>query len=214
MTSNYNLIFKIVLIGDSNVGKTNILSKYLQNEFNPDSKATVGVEFGSKTFNINDNVIKAQIWDTAGTEKYRSITNAYYKGAKGAFVVYDITKKSSFNNIDKWLFDLKNNGDENINIILVGNKIDLENDRDVTTEEGEKKAILNKASFIETSAKNGNNIEKAFNLMIENVYENFKKENENKENIDLNGINKEKTLDLNSSNNENQIKKKNAVETK
>ena len=208
MTSNYNLIFKIVLIGDSNVGKTNILSKYLQNEFNPDSKATVGVEFGSKTININNNVIKAQIWDTAGTEKYRSITNAYYKGAKGAFVVYDISRKTSFNNIDKWLFDLKNNGDENINIILVGNKIDLENDRDVTTEEGEKKAILNKASFIETSAKNGNNIEKAFNLMIENVYENFKKENENKENIDLNGINKEKTLDLNSSNNENQIKKK------
>jgi len=207
MTSNYNLIFKIVLIGDSNVGKTNILSKYLQNEFNPDSKATVGVEFGSKTFNINDNVIKAQIWDTAGTEKYRSITNAYYKGAKGAFVVYDITKKSSFNNIDKWLFDLKNNGDENINIILIGNKIDLEKQREVSTEEGEKKAILNKASFIETSAKNGNNIEKAFNLMIENVYENFKKENENKENIDLNGINKEKTLDLNS-NIENQIKKK------
>ena len=102
----------------------------------------------------------------------------------------------------------KNNGDENINIILVGNKIDLENDRDVTTEEGEKKAILNKASFIETSAKNGNNIEKAFNLMIENVYENFKKENENKENIDSEELNKEKTLDLNSSNNENQIKKK------
>jgi small GTP-binding protein len=208
MTSNYNLIFKIVLIGDSNVGKTNILSKYLQNEFNPDSKATVGVEFGSKTFNINDNVIKAQIWDTAGTEKYRSITNAYYKGAKGAFVVYDISRKTSFNNIDKWLFDLKNNGDENINIILIGNKIDLEHQREVTTEEGEKKAVLNKASFIETSAKNGDNIEKAFNLMIENVYENFKKENENKENIDLNGINKEKTLDLNSSNNENQIKKK------
>ena len=207
MTSNYNLIFKIVLIGDSNVGKTNILSKYLQNEFNPDSKATVGVEFGSKTFNINDNVIKAQIWDTAGTEKYRSITNAYYKGAKGAFVVYDISRKSSFNNIDKWLFDLKNNGDENINIILIGNKIDLEHQREVTTEEGEKKAIINKASFIETSAKNGDNIEKAFNLMIENVYENFKKENENKENIDSEELNKEKTLNLNS-NNENQIKKK------
>ena len=207
MTSNYNLIFKIVLIGDSNVGKTNILSKYLQNEFNPDSKATVGVEFGSKTFNINDNVIKAQIWDTAGTEKYRSITNAYYKGAKGAFVVYDISRKTSFNNIDKWLFDLKNNGDENINIILIGNKIDLEHQREVTTEEGEKKAIINKASFIETSAKNGDNIEKAFNLMIENVYENFKKENENKENIDSEELNKEKTLNLNS-NNENQIKKK------
>ena len=207
MTSNYNLIFKIVLIGDSNVGKTNILSKYLQNEFNPDSKATVGVEFGSKTININNNVIKAQIWDTAGTEKYRSITNAYYKGAKGAFVVYDISRKTSFNNIDKLLFDLKNNGDENINIILIGNKIDLEHQREVTTEEGEKKAVLNKASFIETSAKNGDNIEKAFNLMIENVYENFKKENENKENIDSEELNKEKTLNLNS-NNENQIKKK------
>jgi small GTP-binding protein len=207
MTSNYNLIFKIVLIGDSNVGKTNILSKYLQNEFNPDSKATVGVEFGSKTININNNVIKAQIWDTAGTEKYRSITNAYYKGAKGAFVVYDISRKASFNNIDKWLFDLKNNGDENINIVIIGNKIDLENQREVTTEEGEKKAIINKASFIETSAKNGDNIEKAFNLMIENVYENFKKENENKENIDSEELNKEKTLNLNS-NNENQIKKK------
>ena len=207
MTSNYNLIFKIVLIGDSNVGKTNILSKYLQNEFNPDSKATVGVEFGSKTININNNVIKAQIWDTAGTEKYRSITNAYYKGAKGAFVVYDISRKTSFNNIDKWLFDLKNNGDENINIVLIGNKIDLDNQREVTTEEGEKKAIINKASFIETSAKNGDNIEKAFNLMIENVYENFKKENENKENIDSEELNKEKTLNLNS-NNENQIKKK------
>ncbi len=207
MTSNYNLIFKIVLIGDSNVGKTNILSKYLQNEFNPDSKATVGVEFGSKTININNNVIKAQIWDTAGTEKYRSITNAYYKGAKGAFVVYDISRKASFNNIDKWLFDLKNNGDENINIVIIGNKIDLENQREVTTEEGEKKAIINKASFIETSAKNGDNIEKAFNLMIENVYENFKKEKENKENIDSEELNKEKTLNLNS-NNENQIKKK------
>ena len=207
MTSNYNLIFKIVLIGDSNVGKTNILSKYLQNEFNPDSKATVGVDFGSKTININNNVIKAQIWDTAGTEKYRSITNAYYKGAKGAFVVYDISRKASFNNIDKWLFDLKNNGDENINIIIIGNKIDLENQREVTTEEGEKKAIINKASFIETSAKNGDNIEKAFNLMIENVYENFKKENENKENIDSEELNKEKILNLNS-NNENQIKKK------
>ena len=207
MTSNYNLIFKIVLIGDSNVGKTNILSKYLQNEFNPDSKATVGVEFGSKTININNNVIKAQIWDTAGTEKYRSITNAYYKGAKGAFVVYDISRKASFNNIDKWLFDLKNNGDENINIVIIGNKIDLENQREVTNEEGEKKAIINKASFIETSAKNGDNIEKAFNLMIENVYENFKKENENKENIDSEELNKEKTLNLNS-NNENQIKKK------
>ena len=207
MTSNYNLIFKIVLIGDSNVGKTNILSKYLQNEFNPDSKATVGVEFGSKTFNINDNVIKAQIWDTAGTEKYRSITNAYYKGAKGAFVVYDISRKASFNNIDKWLFDLKNNGDENINIILIGNKIDLEHQREVTTEEGEKKAVLNKASFIETSAKNGDNIEKAFNLMIENVYKKFKKKNEKKENIDSEELNKEKTLNLNS-NNENKKKKK------
>lgn len=139
-TDNYDMIFKIVLIGDSYVGKTNILSRYLQNEFSQDSKATVGVEFGSKNFNIEGNNVKAQIWDTAGQERYQAITNAYYKGAKGAFIVYDITRKTSFNSIDKWVTNIKANGHPNLSIILVGNKCDLESNREVSKEEAEQLA--------------------------------------------------------------------------
>ena len=106
----YDMIFKIVIVGDSGVGKTNILLRYLKNEFDTQTKATVGVEFGTKKTRIENSLIKAQIWDTAGQERYRSITSAYYKGAHGALVVYDITRKSSFDSVEKWLSDLKNNG--------------------------------------------------------------------------------------------------------
>jgi Ras-related protein Rab-11A len=140
---DYDMIFKIVLIGDSGVGKTNILSRYLKNEFLNDSKATVGVEFGSKKFEIKDYKIKAQIWDTAGQERYKSITNAYYKGAKGALLVYDVGRKNTFDSIDKWIPDLRQNGDPNVTIILIANKCDIaEEAREVTTEDGEKKAKL------------------------------------------------------------------------
>ena len=164
------MIFKIVLIGDTSVGKTNILSKYLSDEFDPESKATVGVEFGTKNFKIENNIVKVQIWDTAGQERYRSITNAYYKGAKGALLVYDITNKKSFDNLDKWISDLKTNGDEKISIVLLGNKSDLESQRVISTEEGKNKAELFKFAFMETSALNGNNIEKAFDELIKEVY--------------------------------------------
>ena len=164
------MIFKIVLIGDTSVGKTNILSKYLTDEFDPESKATVGVEFGTKNFKIENNIVKVQIWDTAGQERYRSITNAYYKGAKGALLVYDITNKKSFDNLDKWISDLKTNGDEKISIVLLGNKSDLESQRVISTEEGKNKAELFKFAFMETSALNGSNIEKAFDELIKEVY--------------------------------------------
>ena len=104
----YDIIFKVVLIGDSGVGKTNILSRYVRDEFSIETKSTVGVEFGSKIVKLNNINIKVQIWDTAGQERYKSITNAYYKGAKGAFVVYDISKKETFDNINKWIEELKN----------------------------------------------------------------------------------------------------------
>ena len=168
--NGYDMIFKIVLIGDTSVGKTNILSKYLTDEFDPESKATVGVEFGTKNFKIENNIVKVQIWDTAGQERYRSITNAYYKGAKGALLVYDITNKKSFDNLDKWISDLKINGDEKISIVLLGNKSDLESQRVITTEEGKNKAELFKFAFMETSALNGSNIEKAFDELIKEVY--------------------------------------------
>ena len=168
---NYEMMFKVVLVGDSFVGKTNIMSRYLKNEFHDDSKATVGVEFGSKQFNIDGHTIKAQIWDTAGQERYKAITSAYYKGAKGAFVVYDITRKGSFESVEKWVNDLKAAADKSLTIILVGNKCDLEDQRQVTKEQGEEKANHLELAFMETSAFSGENLDKAFELMIKQVYD-------------------------------------------
>ena len=190
--TDYDLIFKIVLIGDSSVGKTNIFSKYLNDEFDPDSKATVGVEFGTKDFKIENKLVKVQIWDTAGQERYRSITNAYYKGAKGCLLVYDITNKFSFESLDRWLDELKNNGDGDISIILVGNKNDLESERVISLEEGKKKAEFHKMAFIETSALNGNNIQQAFSELISDVYKTQNYSSNKKDNIKL----KDKTINL------------------
>ena len=167
---NYEMMFKVVLVGDSFVGKTNIMSKYLKNEFHDDSKATVGVEFGSKQFNIEGHTIKAQIWDTAGQERYKAITSAYYKGAKGAFIVYDITRKNSFESIEKWVSDVTAVADKKITIVLIGNKSDLEDQRQVTKEQGEEKSSKLEIAFLETSALSGENLEKAFEMMINEVY--------------------------------------------
>ena len=169
---SYDFLFKLILIGDSSVGKSNILLKYLKGEFDPNSKATVGVEFGTKSLKINEKKIKVQIWDTAGQERYRSITSAYYKGAKGAFIVYDITRKDTFDSIDRWAADLKANGDQNISIVLIGNKCDLEENRQVPKDDGIKKSEEFKTAFLETSALNGENIEKAFNELIQQIFEN------------------------------------------
>ena len=169
---SYDFLFKLILIGDSSVGKSNILLKYLKGEFNPNSKATVGVEFGTKSVEIENKRIKIQIWDTAGQERYRSITSAYYRGAKGAFIVYDITRKNTFENIDRWVTDLKTNGDQNISIVLIGNKTDLEEKREVQKDEGIKKSEEYKTAFLETSALNGDNIDKAFDELIEQIYQN------------------------------------------
>ena len=119
-------MFKIVLVGDSGVGKTNLLSRFTKNEFNLESRATIGVEFAAKTLTAdNGEVIKAQIWDTAGQDRYRAIASSYYRGAAGAILVYDITKKRSFDNLEKWLTELQNNGSEDMTLMLIGNKTDL-----------------------------------------------------------------------------------------
>lgn len=170
---NYQMTVKIVLIGDSGVGKTNIMSKFLRNEFNEKSKATIGVEFGSKTFTLGENKVQAQIWDTAGQEKYRAIANAYYRGAKGAIVVYDLTRKATFNSTDKWISDLKASGDKRMQFILVGNKCDLEENREVLREQGEEKAKAFKCAFMETSASSGHNIENAFQSLMDVIYKTF-----------------------------------------
>ena len=205
---NYDLIFKIVLIGDSGVGKTNILSRYLTNDFDPDSKATVGVEFGSKIIKKGEQLIKLQIWDTAGQERYKSITSAYYKGSKGAFVVYDISRKSTFDNVDKWIDELKNNGSEDVLIMLVGNKSDLKDKREISEEDVQKKAKLYNVAFCETSALEGKNIEYAFESLVNEITKKVEKEKE--KNNNKNAINKVegKTITLDTNN----IKDKNDVE--
>jgi len=135
----FDVLFKVILVGDSGVGKTNILNRYTKNEFNFDSKTTIGVEFGSKIFNVKDHNVKIQIWDTAGQERYRSITNAYYKGSKGAIIVFDLSRRETFDHVERWYEDINKNGDKDISVILVGNKSDLEN-RAVTKEDAEHKA--------------------------------------------------------------------------
>ncbi len=170
---DYEMMIKVILIGDSAVGKTNIMSKYLKGEFMENSKATVGVEFGSKLFTIDNHKIKAQIWDTAGQEKYKAITGAYYKGSKGAFVVYDITRRDTFDSADKWINDLKASADPKINIILIGNKSDLDDKREVLKDQGEEKAKSFGCAFLETSALNGDNIDKGFEMMVSEVFKKF-----------------------------------------
>ena len=170
---DYEMMIKIILIGDSAVGKTNIMGKYLKGAFQENSKATVGVEFGSKLFKVENHSIKAQIWDTAGQEKYKAITGAYYKGSKGAFVVYDITRKDTFESTDRWINDLKVTADPKINIILIGNKSDLADKREVSKEQGEEKAKSFGCAFFETSALNGDNIDKGFELMVNEIFKKY-----------------------------------------
>ena len=167
---NFDILYKIVIIGDSGVGKSNILSRYVRDEFSIDTKATVGVEFGSKIISINNQQIKIQIWDTAGQEKYKSVSTIYYKGAKGALLVYDISRKETFNNLNRWINEIKNNSDENINILLIGNKCDLEEGRQISQEEAFEKAKEINAGFLEVSALQAVNIEKAFKYLIQQIH--------------------------------------------
>eukprot|EP01036_Dinobryon_divergens_P032180 gene32180-41720_t len=110
----YDYLFKVVLIGDSGVGKSNLLSRFTRNEFNLESKSTIGVEFATKSIQVDSKIVKAQIWDTAGQERYRAITSAYYRGAVGALLVYDISKRSTFENVERWLKELRDHAEPNI----------------------------------------------------------------------------------------------------
>ena len=179
--SSYEIIFKTLIIGDANVGKSNLLIRYVKNEYVPDMKSTVGVEFGSKILKIYDINVKVQIWDTAGQERYRSVTSSYYKGSKGVLIVYDITNYSSFESVDRWINEFRMKSDENSAIVLVGNKNDNEELRKVTIEEGEEKAKKYNLGFFETSAKDGKNVDEAFKCLFEKVVENYKKNKEKTE---------------------------------
>ncbi|XP_023549172.1 ras-related protein RABA5b-like [Cucurbita pepo subsp. pepo] len=165
-------LFKIVLIGDSAVGKSNLLSRFARNEFDNNSKATIGVEFQTQVVEIDGKEIKAQIWDTAGQERFRAVTSAYYRGAVGALIVYDISRRSSFDSVKRWLDELGVHCDTATIRMLVGNKCDLENIRDVHVGEGKYLAEEEGLFFMETSALDSTNVKTAFELVIKEIYNN------------------------------------------
>eukprot|EP00042_Codosiga_hollandica_P023889 m.97313 g.97313 ORF g.97313 m.97313 type:complete len:213 (-) comp51354_c0_seq2:237-875(-) len=167
---DYDFLFKVVLIGDSGVGKSNLLSRFTRNEFNLESKSTIGVEFATRSIQVENKTVKAQIWDTAGQERYRAITSAYYRGAVGALLVYDITKHLTYENVQRWLTELRDHADSNIVIMLVGNKSDLRHLRAVPTEDAKSFAEKNGLSFIETSALDSTNVESAFQNILTEIY--------------------------------------------
>ncbi|KAL0442707.1 UNVERIFIED_CONTAM: Ras-related protein RABA1f [Sesamum latifolium] len=167
---DYDYLFKVVLIGDSGVGKSNLLSRFTKNEFSQESKSTIGVEFATRSIQVDDKVVKAQIWDTAGQERYRAITSAYYRGAVGALLVYDVTRNVTFQNVERWLKELRGHTDANIVIMLVGNKADLRHLRAVPTQEAKDFAEREKTFFMETSALEALNVDQAFTEVLTQIY--------------------------------------------
>ena len=157
------------------VGKSCILLQFNDNKFREQHEITIGVEFAAKIIELDGKFIKIQIWDTAGHEAFQSITRTYYRGAAGALLVYDITRRDTYVHLVKWLSELKENAPKDITIILIGNKNDLENERQVSYEEGESFAKENGLLFLETSAKTANNIAEAFNLSAMKILNNIPK---------------------------------------
>ncbi|KAL2253174.1 ras-related protein RABA1f-like [Sesamum indicum] len=167
---DYDYLFKVVLIGDSGVGKSNLLSRFTKNEFSQESKSTIGVEFATRSIQVDDKIVKAQIWDTAGQERYRAITSAYYRGAVGALLVYDVTRNVTFENVERWLKELRGHTDSNIVIMMVGNKADLRHLRAVPTDKAKSFAENERTFFMETSALEALNVENAFTEVLTQIY--------------------------------------------
>ena len=174
MSINFHYLLKFVIIGDSGVGKSNILLRYIYNSFSEEFKTTVGVEFGAKNIEIDKKVYRIQIWDTAGQENFRSIARAYYKNSVCACVVYDISKHSSFEDIQVWIDDCTKQTAKSVLLFLIGNKNDLNDEREVSYEEGEAYAKAHKMMFLEASAKTGNNINEIFERSVKQIAKNIK----------------------------------------
>lgn len=165
MKRDYDHLFKLVLIGDSGTGKSCLLLRFADDAFTDSYITTIGVDFRFKTIPVEKKTIKLQIWDTAGQERFRTITSAYYRGADGIILVYDICDQESFSHVDDWLSEVNRYVNENTCKILIGNKSDMTSDRQVSTEEATKKAENLGIALIECSAKDATNVEAAFQMM-------------------------------------------------
>ena len=183
--SNYEKEFfklKLIVLGDSGVGKTNIIRRYVSDTFSIDTKATVGVEFFTKSFRVNNDIVKLEIWDTAGQERYKSITSAYYKGSRGALLVYDITRYSTFEDIEKWMKEIKERIQGSLKMMIIGNKVDLKDERNVDIETALNKAKTLNVPLLETSAVDSTNVHKAFEMILKEMYKELKIEKESDKN--------------------------------
>ena len=175
MSSQFDYLLKYIIIGDSSVGKSNIISVYRDGTFNEKKQPSIGVEFIAKNIRINDTIFRLQIWDTAGQESFLSMVRVYYKNSSCVFIVYDITEKETFDHVEFWLNEIKKEAPESIHYVLIGNKNDLEEKRQIKYEEGKDFAEKHKMMFFEISAKNKINIDKIFQESTEYIYNNIDK---------------------------------------
>jgi Ras-related protein Rab-1A len=162
----YDFLFKLLVIGDSGVGKTCVLLRFADDTFSDHYMSTVGVDFKISTLNTDGKVIKLQMWDTAGQERFRTIRNSYYRGANGILVVYDVTDRNSFENVQYWVEELRRFAPKDVKMLLVGNKTDLAKKRAVSEDEAKEKAEHFQMDFVETSARKAINIEDAFGQFV------------------------------------------------
>jgi len=174
MNPEYDFLFKLLLIGDSGVGKSCLLLRFADDTYTESYISTIGVDFKIRTIELDGKTIKLQIWDTAGQERFRTITSSYYRGAHGIIVVFDVTDLESFNNVKQWLHEIDRYASENVNKLLVGNKCDLTSKRAVTTEQAKEFADQLGIEYLETSAKNATNVEKAFTTMAAQIKARYK----------------------------------------
>ena len=168
---DFDYLFKVVIVGDSGVGKSNILLRFTENNFSFSFHPTIGVDFKIKTFKVDNFTIKLQLWDTAGQERFKNVANTYYKGAHAVLLVYDITNPNTFNNIERWIDEVEKYSDAMLVRLLIGNKVDLGDQRKVSQSEAKQLAEKLKVNFLETSAKDTINIEEAFQCLVKESIE-------------------------------------------